>query len=393
MTPRTSSSLRRATGCSTGNGGAGKTTLAIDLACHLGAGDDWLGVSVAKPLRVLIIENEGPRAPFRRKLKRKLDAWGGSPLKGRVSVLEDPWADFSFGDKIWRERLAAYVREQEIDVVVCGPLASSGMEGAGTLQDVHAFLSLTADVRSRSGRDLLVLLVHHENKGGKVSGAWEGAGDTLVHVSAQGHGRLRLHWQKARWASDYHDTTLQLVWAEGDSFEVEEKEELDEKAVAEQIVAFIGANPGTAWGKVEKATPGINRQTRMGIRDGLFAAGRIVNVRRKKGEPEVALAHLEEATAAHLFLADDPSISHLLPRPGAVGEQTAPAWGEGADERTAPCSRLRSREQGEQEQSVLPPPNLFNEAGESGREEPDHGGQSTEHERGEFPADGDDIPW
>ena len=61
-----------------GNGGAGKTTLAVDLACHLGAGKDWLGIPVPRPARVLLIENEGPRALFRKKLRRKLDAWEGS---------------------------------------------------------------------------------------------------------------------------------------------------------------------------------------------------------------------------------------------------------------------------------------------------------------------------
>jgi RecA-family ATPase len=29
-----------------GDGGVGKTTLTIDLSCHLAAGDDWLGLAV-----------------------------------------------------------------------------------------------------------------------------------------------------------------------------------------------------------------------------------------------------------------------------------------------------------------------------------------------------------
>jgi AAA domain len=59
-----------------GDGGAGKTTLAIDLACHLAAGDAWLGVPVARPVNILLIKNEGPRphfgqaAPEARKLGR-----------------------------------------------------------------------------------------------------------------------------------------------------------------------------------------------------------------------------------------------------------------------------------------------------------------------------------
>jgi putative DNA primase/helicase len=336
-----------------GDGGAGKTTLAIDLACHLAAGESWLGIKIPQPRRVLLIENEGPRSRFRRKLRRKLDAWSGSALSGRVSVLENPWAQFTLAEESWREFLASHVRDHEVDVVVVGPLVSAGMETAGTLQDVRAFLELVADVRRRAGLRLVVVLIHHENKGGKVSGAWEGAGDTLVHVQAQGHGRLRLHWQKTRWASDFHATTLQLLWADGDGFQIEERDELDDETLAGQILAFIGDNPGTAWSKVEKATPGVNRQRRMTIRDGLFAASWIVNVRRKKGEPERALDHVEEATPAHLFLADDPAISHLLPEPGAVGEHSAPARGEGGPLHPLPAPHPL-REQGVGEQSAPP---------------------------------------
>ncbi len=61
-----------------GDGGAGKTTLMVDLACHLAAGDAWLGIPVARKLRVLLIENEGPRPLYRSKLRRKLAAWEGS---------------------------------------------------------------------------------------------------------------------------------------------------------------------------------------------------------------------------------------------------------------------------------------------------------------------------
>ncbi len=58
-----------------GEGGAGKTSLTIDLGCHLAAGRDWLDLPVGQPARILIIENEGPRPLLRAKLRRKLNAW------------------------------------------------------------------------------------------------------------------------------------------------------------------------------------------------------------------------------------------------------------------------------------------------------------------------------
>jgi hypothetical protein len=162
---------------------------------------------------------------------------------------------------------------------------------------------------------------------------------------------MRLYWQKARWASDYHATTLQLLWADGEGFQIEQRDDLDDETLAEQILAFIGENPGTGWGKVEKATPGVKREHRMAVRDGLFAAGQIVNVRQKKGESERALDHVVEATPARLFLAGDPVISHLLPEPGAGGEQSAPAGGERGMLQLLPAPRPIG-EQGVGEQSA-----------------------------------------
>ena len=143
--------------------------------------------------------------------------------------------------------------------MIIGPLTRSGMDEAGTLQEVRDFMALVADVRERAGRRVAFMLVHHENKGGQVSGAWEGAGDTLLHVTGQGHGRTRLYFQKARWSSAHHATALEPAWADGEGFAVDDSPELDDDTLAEQILAFIGENPGTGWAKVEKATPGIER--------------------------------------------------------------------------------------------------------------------------------------
>jgi len=336
-----------------GDGGAGKTTMMIDLALHLAAGDPWLVWAVPRPLRVLLIENEGPRPFFRAKLRRKRDAWTGSALGDRLLVLAEPWGRFTYAKERCREVLADWVREREIDVVISGPLTTAGMEAAGTLQEVRAFLVLVDDVRRSAGRPFASVLVHHENKGGQVSGAWEGAGDTLLHVSAQGRGKVRLHVQKARHASESHGTTLQLLWAPGESFTVEESPELDDEAIAERIVAAIRGNPGTGWTRVEQATLGVSRDRRNAIRDRLLAVREIVNVRRRKGEPDRALDHVEEAKAAHLYAADDPVISQLLRASGAVGEQSAPAPGETDDLRLLPAPRLKSGA-GRQEQSAPP---------------------------------------
>ena len=114
-----------------GDGGAGKTTLSIDLACHLAAGEDWLEIPVSRPVRVLIVENEGPRALLRKKLRRKAKAWKGAPLEGRISVFERPWGQFTFATEQWRAELAQIVKVREIDVLIAGPLTRIGMDAAG----------------------------------------------------------------------------------------------------------------------------------------------------------------------------------------------------------------------------------------------------------------------
>jgi hypothetical protein len=204
-----------------GDGGAGKTVLQFDLGFHLATGQQWLGIPVARESRLLLIENEGPRPLLRQKLRRKLKAWTGPPLEGRISVFEHPWTRFTFAEATWRELLADRIAELEVDVLFAGPLTRLGMDAAGTLQEVVEFMRLVGDLRERCGRLLTVILVHHENKSGAVSGAWEGAGDTLLHVEAAGNGHTLVHVQKARWASTFHHTTLKLAWTEGEGFELE----------------------------------------------------------------------------------------------------------------------------------------------------------------------------
>jgi hypothetical protein len=302
-----------------GDGGAGKTTLSIDMLLHLAAGDSWLGVPVSKQARVLIIENEGPRALFRRKLRRKLEGWRGSPLGDRVRVLEEPWALFSFTEDEDRSQLARLIRELEVDVVVIGPVTAAGMLSAGTIPEVRAFVALVETVQASSGRDVTFVLIHHENKAGAISGAWEGVCDTLLHVTSSGHGKTRIYFQKARWSSEHHQTTMHLLWADGESFALEN--EPDAERITEQILEFIGSNPGTAWAQVEIATPGIGRDARMVIRNELLRTGQIANL-TKAG---LLIYELEERKPSQLFLTTDPEIRHLLLDSGAAPEQLAPA--------------------------------------------------------------------
>jgi len=209
-----------------GDGGAGKTTLMNDLALHLAGPRDWLGFQIPRAVNVLVVENEGPRPLLRRKLARKLAGGPGPPPPDRQTGFVGPGGGFTFATAEWQAALATAVGEHEIDVLIAGPLTRIGMTGAGTLQEVNEFMAFIDAVRQQCGRQLTVILVHHENKGGTVSGAWEGSGDTLLHVEARGNGFTHLHIQKARWSSQAHGTSLDLAWTDGESFRIKESRDL-----------------------------------------------------------------------------------------------------------------------------------------------------------------------
>jgi Bifunctional DNA primase/polymerase, N-terminal/AAA domain len=327
-----------------GDGGAGKTTLAIDLAVHLAAGMTWLGIEVPRPVCVLLLENEGPRQRYRKKIQRKLAGWN---IKGRLKVWDEPWGKAGFGNATQQQQLADAATTHDVDILIAGPLTRLGMDEAGTLQQVRDFTLMVQRVRELSGRALHVLLIHHENRAGQVSGAWEGAGDTLLHMQAQGHGRARLHFQKVRWSSEWHKKSLNLLWADGEGFEVEEREELDDDAAAELVLAAIRSNPGASWTRVEERTKGIRAERRRQVRDGLLAARRIVNVVKENGV-ETALDHCPERRPSRLHAVDDPTIAHLRPARDADGTQTASAAGELAQMRLRPASRLIGTQDGTQ---------------------------------------------
>ena len=276
-----------------GDGGASKTTLGIDGGYHLAAGDDWLGIPVPKPVNVLVIEAEGPRPLFRAKIRAKNEGWKGSDRGGRVKVMETPWASFRFPDA---EEIADLAGDLEIDVLIVGPLTRVGMEELGTLQQVRDFMAEVTNFRERSGRRLLVILIHHENKGGAVSGAWEGAGDTLLHATVHSHGKTNLHFQKVRWSSKWHKETLELDWTEGEGFQVTEEPDRDLQA---EIVAWLLANPYSTYREIaakkeikrpdvtiERVVPGIGANWTE-VRDELEANQDVFRRRIKEEAKEV----------------------------------------------------------------------------------------------------------
>jgi hypothetical protein len=258
-----------------GDGGTSKTTLTIDAVAHWASGTPWLGLPTVRALRVLLIENEGPRGPFRQKLSRKLNTWQGTDFAHNVYVLEEPWARFTFAYDTHQQQLADHVKDHTIDIVVANPLQELGTEGGGTPDDVSAFYTYVNDFRDRVGRPVAIWFIHHENKAGDVSGAWERVPDTLIHARLEGQGRTALHWRKTRWSSSLHNTTMKLRWlTENESFELEDADTVAAaKAAADAqaedwVVQYVTTHPGLARSKVEdaySASGGVRNAARRAI--------------------------------------------------------------------------------------------------------------------------------
>ena len=260
-----------------GAGGAGKTTLTIDATCHLASGRDWIGLAVPRPVTVTMIENEGPRGKFREKFNRKVESWTGAAFVDRVHVLDEPWARFTFSDPNHREQLAAFLNQTESDLLISGPVSTIGMIGGGTPDEINQFMALLGETRTLLDRPVAWWGVHHENRAGQVSGAWERVPDTLLHVTPRGNGNTRLFWQKARWSSELHGTTTHLVWADGATYVIAEPTEpVTADRVREEIVAYTLENGGTTWNKVEASVGGNNDQKR-DVRAALLADGTLRN--------------------------------------------------------------------------------------------------------------------
>ena len=283
-----------------GDGGAGKTTLHIDMSMHFAAGITWCGIlRPVRPLRIAWIENEGPRPMMRAKFRAKIAAWQGPPTEGRIAVQDEPWARFTYRDESLRAQLGAELTRLETDLLIVGPLSRIGMQGPGNTDEIREFLALVKKVHDLIERPPALLIVHHENRAGQISGAWDREPDTMIHVQGQGHGRTRIFWQKVRWASDLHATSTQLIWAPGDGFTVETKPEVTDDTIADEILAAALETPGASWSKIrERVTSNATEAAR--VRDRLIATGQLVNTAARKGY-------------FNLTLPDDPTFTRSEP--------------------------------------------------------------------------------
>jgi hypothetical protein len=184
----------------------GKTTFGVvELVLHACAGVDFVGLSFPRPVRVLVVENEGPREAFRQKLEARLTTWehGGAPR-----VWDEPaeWGQIHLSDRDTRLAFRRVVEAHKIDLIVSDSLTRFGVSGNGTPEDTREFVKWLTEIGL--GRDLAFLLLHHprtrsengESDLERIAGAWPPHADLIILLQKLPGNRARLSFPKTRWA-------------------------------------------------------------------------------------------------------------------------------------------------------------------------------------------------
>lgn len=268
-----------------GKGGQGKTTLTLTAVAALASATAWLGIPVARPVRVCMIENEGPKAPFIEKISRFADQWDGPDFLPNVALYEEPWGRFSLTDRGMRDDLLHFCRDQKIDVVVAGPLRGLGIEGPGAPSETDAFLGLLKD--AGLGTDLAWWIVHHTNKAGQISGDWDRQPDLLLRLTYEGKRRNRLAFEKVRWGNQGREP-LVLEWLdEGTGYRIIDTspEEIDWHDLRDRVLATIAGHPDCSQNDIFEHVGG--KRAHIGTAVKQLLADRLVEDRGsgKKGAP------------------------------------------------------------------------------------------------------------
>jgi hypothetical protein len=242
-----------------GADGSGKSTWQIDGIVHLAAGVDWLGIPVPRPVRILVIENEGPPSLFQQKLRDKINDWEGPDPGPNLHVFCAPWGEFSFADPDARATLNEYCDEHQIDLVAANPTLGLGVGASGKPDETEQFKDWLVECGLKTRRAFWLL--HHENKAGQISGDWGRHPDTKVSLQRDGdHQRTKLDWAKTRWATlDPEEKLVMLEWVtetEGYTVTTLAAATTSDAELDALIEAYLTEHPGSSTRAVREGVKG-----------------------------------------------------------------------------------------------------------------------------------------
>jgi len=246
--------------------GCGKSTWSVDGIAHLAAGQPWLGIPVPRPVRVAIIENEGPPSLFQEKLAAKIATWDGPAFADNVYVFQGPWGEFTFADPEARAALVEFCEQHRVDLVTANPTLGLGVAASGRPDETQEFVDWLVECGLKSDRAFWLL--HHENKAGQISGDWGRHPDTKVSLRQDGNlQRTKLDWAKTRWATLPTDSiakTSLLEWiTETQGYTVLELDSVgaSETELEQRLVDYLTEHP---WATTRAVYEGVKgTQTRI----------------------------------------------------------------------------------------------------------------------------------
>jgi hypothetical protein len=111
--------------------GSAKSTWTIDGLAHLAAGTKWLEIPVPRPVRICVIENEGPPKPVPGEARCEDRDLGRRPVRAQPVRLSGAWGEFTFAEAEAREALVAFCEEHPIDLVTANPTLGLGVAASG----------------------------------------------------------------------------------------------------------------------------------------------------------------------------------------------------------------------------------------------------------------------
>jgi hypothetical protein len=275
-----------------GPAGSTKTSLLVDLVFQAAAGRPWLDFPILRPLRFVLIVNEGVPGGLQDKLDEKLELWDDEPIDEQIAVYASPWGEFSFqNDRMFRH-LQDFARDFAADYVVGDPLHTLGTVGAGTPQDTEEFKHR---LRTFGVWDWIgILSPHHSNRNGMVSGDWSRHPDTVIRlekVAKQPQTKFTL--EKARPADPAElDITQILEWVlETKSYRrlaIERHEKVSDAEILARIYTVIADEPEISMTDLQTLAKGDTKRVARLVKDEI-EAGRILNVSPKKGTYKLRL--------------------------------------------------------------------------------------------------------
>ncbi|HLP10219.1 MAG TPA: AAA family ATPase [Opitutaceae bacterium] len=165
-----------ATAVIAGAAGIGKSRVAVALAVAGARGVDWMGLTVHRRFRSLIIQSEN--GPLR--LRDEFSAIGTNDLDGHIRVSPPPPFGFEFGNAHFVAAIKATLADFQPDVVILDPWTATVTDDKG--KDYRETLQLLKRVFGCGDESPALVIVAHTRKPG--NGDRVPRGRSLMHEVA-----------------------------------------------------------------------------------------------------------------------------------------------------------------------------------------------------------------